>query len=125
MARNKRRTIGFTLSEFYCTECGNKGINIVRKNGQQREAGHLKNLYCIHCKKETNHVEIRPFGDYNYEDFKLEYELGRFVDGNRIPVSELEPCNNKTCKYNQNGKCWNANHSSNCTYKKKEGIKND
>ena len=76
MARNKRRTINFTLSDFYCTECGQKGINIARKNGQQREPGHLKKLYCIHCKKETNHVEVRPYGEYNYEDFELEYKLG-------------------------------------------------
>ena len=73
------------ISEMYCTCCGKKGIAIPRKNGNFRESGHLKKLYCIHCKMEKNHVEIRPFySDYNYEDFKLEMKYNNFdKDGNR------------------------------------------
>ena len=74
MAKNQE----ITSSDFYCTRCGRKGIPIARKVGKQREAGHLKKLYCMYCKEEINHAEIRPFGDYNYEDFKLEFDLGRF-----------------------------------------------
>lgn len=67
------------ISEMYCTCCGKKGLNIPRKNGHYREAGHLKKLYCIYCQKECNHVEIRPFfTDYNLEDFKLEMQYGNF-----------------------------------------------
>lgn len=52
-------------SSFYCTECGNKGIPVIRKKGQLRKSGHLKKLYCLHCRKETNHVEIKEcLGDY-------------------------------------------------------------
>ena len=53
----------FTISTFKCTECGKEGIPISRKQSNQRESGHLKKIYCVHCKKETNHVEIREF-DY-------------------------------------------------------------
>ena len=73
------------LSKMYCVICGNEGIPINRKRGQNREPGHLKKLYCIHCRKQTNHVEIRSFfSDYNIEDFKLERQYGNFDEyGNR------------------------------------------
>ena len=106
-----------TTSEFYCTKCGRRGIPIARKIGKQREAGHLKKLYCPFCREEINHAEIRPFGEYNYEDFKLEFELGRFVDGNKIPTNELQNCSKNECHYNVNGKCWNSNGSYICKHR--------
>ena len=70
---------------MYCVYCGNKGIAIPRRNGRYKEPGHLKKLYCVHCKTETNHVEIRPFcSDYNYEDFKLEKECINIVNYHNI-----------------------------------------
>lgn len=75
------------LSDFYCTCCGKKGIPIFRA-GRVREPGHLKKLYCINCQKETNFVEVRPFGAYNYQEFYLEWKYGNFdVQGNRINPS--------------------------------------
>ena len=106
-----------TTSDFYCTKCGRKGIPIVRRAGQQREAGHLKKLFCLYCQEETNHAEVRPFGAYNVEDFKEEFELGRFVDGQKTLVAELMSCTNIKCKYNKSGKCWNSNHSYNCGHR--------
>lgn len=106
-------------SDFYCTCCGKQGIPIARKIGKQREAGHLKKLFCLNCQKETNHVEIRPFGSYQYEDFKEEYDLGRFIDGNRIPVADLMSCSKIDCTYNRHGKCWNSNYSYECPYRPK------
>jgi len=53
----------FTINTFKCTVCGKEGIPISRKQSNQREYGHLKKIYCVHCKKETNHMEIREF-DY-------------------------------------------------------------
>ena len=101
-----------TVSRFFCTACGNEGVPIVRKQGQQREGGHLKRLFCLHCKKETNHAEIRPFGSYSYEDFLLEFSTGRFLeDGTRIPVKDLPSCKCVKCYCNQHGKCWNSNGS--------------
>ena len=73
-----------TIIDFYCVYCGNKGIPVMRQKGSQREKGHLKKLFCLTCQKETNHVEIRPFGQYNLEDFYLEYDNENFDEqGNR------------------------------------------
>lgn len=113
MAKNKE----ITKSEFYCTKCGQRGIPIARRAGIQREAGHLKKLYCLHCREETNHAEIRPFGSYNYEDFYEEFKLGRFVDGKRIPINELMLCTKEDCPYNKNGRCWNSNYSYDCGHR--------
>lgn len=79
--------MNITISEMYCTECGNKGIDIPRKRGREKEAGHLKSLYCLNCKKKTNHVEIRPFGSYNKNDFLIEFENGNFKNGIRVNPS--------------------------------------
>ena len=69
----------FTESSFYCTRCEEKGIDIPRKSGRYRGAGHLKKLYWIHCGKTWNHVEIRSmYSDYNYEDFKTELKYNNF-----------------------------------------------
>ena len=67
----------FTVSDFYCVKCGEKGIPVARKMSQQRKGGHLKKLYCLSCKMETNHREIRAF-DYEYtvEDLKRDIENG-------------------------------------------------
>ena len=73
----------FYSSEFYCTECGQRGIPCIRNIGKNREPGHLKNLYCIYCKKEVNHAEVRPGGNYTLEDFREEFNLGIFIEGKR------------------------------------------
>lgn len=119
MARNKE----LSVNDFYCTECGRKGIPIVRKSGQQREPGHLKKLFCLCCNKETNHAEVRAIGStYTKMDFLEEFALGRFVDGQKIPVSELMSCSKTDCPYNKNGKCWNSNYSHDCEYRPKKEI---
>ena len=118
MAKNKASI----TSEFYCTECGNKGIPIARKISQHKEPGHLKNLYCLHCRKETNHVEIRPYGSYNYEDFLEEYSLGRFFEGNRIKVADLMSCSKVDCLCNKHGKCWNSNYNYPCKHRPSKTV---
>lgn len=106
-----------TISDFYCVECGTKGIPIPRRNGSQREPGHLKNLFCFNCKKETNHAEVRPFGTYTLDSFREEFEAGRFVNGKKFPIAELLSCDREECEYNINGRCWNSNNSANCAHK--------
>lgn len=74
----------YTVNEFYCTSCGNKGIPIWRKRGAEREAGHLKRIFCLKCGKTVNHAECKPFSKYSYEDFLLEFENDNFdEEGNR------------------------------------------
>ena len=76
------------VSDFYCTQCGSLGLPVVRTSKKVREPGHLKKLYCLHCKMQTNHVEVRPFGKYDYEDFQIEFIHGNFdSEGNRIDPS--------------------------------------
>lgn len=111
------RKNGITKSDFYCTKCGKKGIPIARQINSQREAGHLKRLFCLFCQEETNHAEVRPFGSYNYEDFKEEFDLGRFKEGERCRICELEDCNKNECPYNKHGRCWNWNESYNCGHR--------
>ena len=105
------------ISDFYCTECGHKGIPLPRTSQHSREPGHLKVLYCPYCHKETNHCEVKHFGSYTYENFKEEFELGRFKDGERLPVTL---CSKSDCKYNKDGNCWNSNHSYHCKYRKED-----
>lgn len=73
------RTRGFSISDFYCTKCGKKGIPISRKNSRHREVNHLKKLYCIYCQEEVNHVEIRAFDTYTQEDFLKDFNEGKFI----------------------------------------------
>jgi len=72
------------FSDFYCTQCGNKTLPIVRQKGRDREGGHLKKLYCVYCQRENNCAEIRPFGRYQLQDFITEFEGHNFAsDGTR------------------------------------------
>lgn len=115
MSKTKR----VSTSEFYCTYCGKKGIPIARLSSQQREPGHLKKLFCLYCQKETNHVEIKAKGQrYTVDDFQKEFLMGRYVEGKKIPVSELFSCKEINCPYNDNGKCWNSNNSFKCEVRK-------
>lgn len=73
------------VDEFYCTQCGKKGLPVVRRRGSMREPGHLKRLYCVFCNKEVNHVEVSPCGKYTYEMFLAERKANNFnEDGERI-----------------------------------------
>lgn len=84
-------------SEFFCVKCGNKGIPIMRKKGAEREAGHLKRLYCLTCKKEWNHAECRPNTKYTYNEFLIEFQNNNFdEEGNRVfPYGEFKKIMNK------------------------------
>ena len=113
-----------TQSRFFCTRCGREGLPLMRKQGQQREAGHLKKLYCIYCGKEVNHAEVREIGGYTEEDFRREFEMGRFTEEGQRET--LLDCTNYNCPFNKNGKCWNSNRSNNCGHRPLiEGVDNN
>ena len=72
-------------SEFFCTQCGNRGLPVWRKAGKERESGHLKKMFCLTCNKEQNFCEVKPFTHYTEEDFRFEFEHGNFSpEGLRI-----------------------------------------
>ena len=66
--------------EFYCTACGNRGIPISRNSASQRGKGHLKKLYCIHCRREVNHYEC--YTEQDVKKFKMKFERGDFISMN-------------------------------------------
>lgn len=78
MAKKSKNIRNISLSDFYCTRCGCKGIPIFRTRGQEREPGHLKKLFCLHCQDEVNMAEVRNIGAYNLDDFWIEYNYGNF-----------------------------------------------
>ena len=68
----------YVTHDFYCIHCGNKGLPISRKVGQLREKGHYKNLYCIHCKDYTRHLEI--YNDFEEKEFKENFIKGEYIN---------------------------------------------
>lgn len=81
-----------TDNDFYCTQCGRLGLPIIRRKGSEREAGHLKKLFCLYCNKETNHVECRPWSGYTHDDFVIEFEHGNFTEEGvrKMPYNQLK-----------------------------------
>lgn len=60
--------------DFYCMNCGKKGITLPRRIGKQRNSLHRKKLWCPWCKIEVNHVECRTHADV--EQFKEDFVKG-------------------------------------------------
>lgn len=67
-----------TSSEFWCINCGNKGIPIMRARCSRREQGHLKALYCLTCKMTINHVETR--NEEEARTFREDFAAGKYAE---------------------------------------------
>lgn len=52
MARQKTGVPAF----YACPDCRSK--QVIRRVGNRRPRGHKKWLWCVRCKKETNHVLV-------------------------------------------------------------------
>lgn len=63
---------------FYCINCGNKGIPLMRKQGFKHQGMHRKKLYCVFCKQEVNHVECKTLDEI--EEFHINFENGVYKD---------------------------------------------
>lgn len=76
MPRNKTKTM--IINSFYCSECGNRGIELPRTKGHQHKNMHSKHLYCIYCKQITEHIECKDEEDIFIfkENFRKEHEHG-------------------------------------------------
>lgn len=66
---------------FYCINCGNKGIPLMRNQGFKHQGMHRKKLYCVFCKQEVNHVECKTLDEI--EEFRINFE-------NRVYKDEAE-----------------------------------
>jgi len=65
-------------SEFWCVNCGQRGIPIMRERSCRREKGHRKALYCIRCKMVLNHVETR--NEDEARRFREDFAAGKFTE---------------------------------------------
>jgi hypothetical protein len=94
----------FTTSDFYCTKCGRQGIPIARKVGAEREAGHLKKLFCLYCKQEVNMVECKPYTKYTHDDFLVEFENNNFDETGirKMTYGELKEALRQKVNYAEN-----------------------
>ena len=56
------------ISDFYCKKCG--FVIPLPRSRKQREKGHVKDVWCPHCKDVTQHDEVRSV-DFTYENVKV------------------------------------------------------
>lgn len=47
------------ISDLKCINCG-QNFPIPRKVSNRRRGGHLKDIYCVWCKRKTKHIEKEP-----------------------------------------------------------------
>lgn len=71
------------VHDFYCIQCGNKGLPVLRPCNKLKLPFHRKKLYCVHCRTIMNHIECRYKKEV--EDFKVDFEAGLFTE-------EVEEC---------------------------------
>lgn len=73
-------------SIFYCTNCGNRNYGLPRKANRLKKGGHLKKVYCVHCREVYNNYECRTVLDI--EEFKEKFENGEFAEVNKFLEDE-------------------------------------
>ena len=64
----------FEVHDFYCSKCGRKGLPIARRDSLKKEKFHKKKLYCLYCKEEVNHIEIKS--ELEAKEFQLKFAEG-------------------------------------------------
>lgn len=75
MGKNCR---SFEMHDFYCINCGEKSIPLMRGTNKKAAKNHRKNMYCYHCKHTVNHIECCTREEA--EQFKQDFEKGLFKD---------------------------------------------
>ena len=85
MGKSRNRT--YESHDFYCNNCGSKGINIFRSRGSQRGAFHRKKLYCPYCKKTINHIECRT--PWEAEEYKTNFINGVYENEKEESLSVI------------------------------------
>lgn len=75
MAKIGRHKLNF--NDFYCLLCGKKSFTLPRKDSKRKEKYHRKKLYCLNCRCEVNHIELKS--DAEVYEFKKAFEEGVFT----------------------------------------------
>lgn len=66
------------IIDFYCINCGNKGIPLARAGNKKKGYGHRKNMYCVKCKHTVNHIECRNQDEV--AQFLMDFQNGVYVE---------------------------------------------
>lgn len=69
---------------FWCINCGNPALPLMRPNAKKKEKFHRKKLYCYHCKQTVNCIECK--NDIEVEEFKQLFEAGAFKEEAEISI---------------------------------------
>lgn len=65
------------IHDFYCINCGQRSLPIVRRRSLQHEKFHRKKLYCPWCKMTVNHIECK--NDEEAYEFKQAFKNGEYI----------------------------------------------
>ena len=87
MAKFGRQKMNF--NDFYCLLCGKKSFTLPRKDCKRKEKFHRKKLYCLNCRCEVNHIELKS--DAEVYEFKQAFEDGLYKEE---ALESREVCNN-------------------------------
>lgn len=68
----------YTITDFYCMKCGNRGISLPRYSKHRHEKFHRKDYYCPHCHETTGHIECHT--DAEAYIFKENFAKGVYKD---------------------------------------------
>lgn len=72
---------------FYCLNCGNRSIPLMRKSSNKKALNHRKKLYCPWCKTEVNHIELTNM--YEIEKFKQDFADGMYIQEAKESIAFL------------------------------------
>ena len=76
------------LYDFYCMNCGKKGLNLMRKSSRKHEKFHRKKLYCPYCKLEVNHIECKTFEEV--EEFIKNFNDGVYKEEAKESIEYID-----------------------------------
>lgn len=73
-----KRANVFNTHDFYCINCGKKGIPLTRQQSKQHGAFHRKLMYCWNCKHTVNHIECR--NELERQEFLAHFNAGDYYN---------------------------------------------
>ena len=72
---------------FFCLQCGQETLPILRKVNHKHGKHHLKKLWCPHCKITINCVECR--NDQEISEFKEKWLAGEYAEALESSLAEI------------------------------------